>query len=126
MPIRRGSKKSTARILRVAEEIHKALAKEISAEMRDSPLGLLTITSVDISPDLKSAKIFVTQLSDDSKVRDSTISTLQEKAGYFRSCIAKEVRLRVTPRLEFVFDESIQRGAHLLNLINGVASADLE
>jgi ribosome-binding factor A len=77
---------------------------------------MLTLTSVDVSPDLSHAKVFFTLL--DKTKLDSTLAGLKRSAGFLRSQLARRVKLYSTPELRFVYDESVERGDHLSRLID--------
>jgi ribosome-binding factor A len=100
----------------VADLIQRELSELIRLEVRDPRVGMLTITSVDVSPDLSHAKVFVTLL-EKAKVKD-TLQGLQRAAGFLRSQLAHRMKLYTTPELRFVYDESVERGDHLSRLID--------
>ena len=77
---------------------------------------MLTITSVDVSPDLSHAKVFFTILEKE-KLKD-TLAGLKRSAGFLRSQLARRVKLYTTPELRFVYDESVERGDRLSRLID--------
>ena len=77
---------------------------------------MLTITSVDVSPDLSHAKVFFTLL-EKQKLED-TLQGLRRSAGFLRSQLARRIKLYTTPELRFVYDESVERGDHLSRLID--------
>jgi ribosome-binding factor A len=109
---------SRGRPKKVADLIQRELAGLIRLELRDPRVGMVTITSVDVSPDLSHAKVFVTLLQKE-KLED-TLQGLQRAAGYLRSQLARRMKLYTTPELRFVYDESVERGDHLSQLIDSV------
>ena len=109
---------SRGRPQKVADLIQRELAELIRLELRDPRVGMLTITSVDVSPDLSHAKVFVTLLQKE-KVAE-TLQGLQRAAGYLRSQLARRMKLYTTPELRFAYDESVERGDHLSQLIDSV------
>ena len=123
MSTKREFNQNIPRRARIAEEIHKSIAKTISTDLKGSQLGLITVTNVDVSPDYKNAKVYVTQLNDDTSP-EKTIDYLVNNATYFKSNIAASLRLRTIPRLNFIYDDSIQRALYLNKLIEGVSSED--
>ena len=123
MSIKREFNQNIPRRSRIAEEIHKSIAKIISTDLKGSQLGLITVTNVDVSPDYKNAKVYVTQLNDDTSP-EKTIDYLANNARHFKSNIAVSLRLRTIPRLNFIYDDSIQRALYLNKLIEGVSSED--
>ncbi len=121
MSTKREFNQSISRRARIAEEIHKLIAKIASTDLKGAIPGFVTVTNVDISPDYKNAKVYVTQLDDDTSP-EKTIEYLSNKSTYFKSSIAVSLRLRTVPRLMFLYDDSIQRALHLNKLIEGVSS----
>ena len=109
---------SRGRPRKVADLIQRELSELIRLEVRDPRVGMITITSVDVSPDLSHAKVFFTLL--DKKLLDETAQGLQRAAGYLRSLLAHRMKLYTTPELRFVYDESVERGDHLSRLIDSV------
>jgi len=103
---------------KVADLIQRELSELIRLEVRDPRVGMVTITSVDVSPDLSHAKVFVTLLEKD-KV-DDTLQGLRRAAGFLRSQLAHRMKLYTTPELRFAYDESVERGDHLSRLIDSV------
>ncbi len=79
---------------------------------------MITITSVDVSPDISHAKVFFTILEKD-KLED-TVHGLRRAAGFLRSQLARRIKLYTTPELRFEYDESVERGDHLSRLIDSV------
>ena len=109
---------SRGRPQKVADLIQRELSELIRLELRDPRVGMLTITSVDVSPDLSHAKVFVTLLDKD-KLED-TLQGLHRASGYLRSQLARRMKLYTTPELRFAYDESVERGDHLSRLIDSV------
>ena len=109
---------STARSARIADQIQRSLAELIRLELRDPRVGMLTITSVDVSPDLSHAKVFFTLL--EATKLDDTLHGLKRSAGFLRSQLAKRIKLYTTPELRFEYDVSVERGDRLSRLIDSV------
>ncbi|MHB1949283.1 MAG: 30S ribosome-binding factor RbfA [Gammaproteobacteria bacterium] len=110
------AKKGYSRIQRIGDLIQTALAEILQREAEDRNFGMVTVTSVSVAQDLSHAKVFVSIL-EDTKVKE-TIKTLNESAKYIRYELAHAVKLRVTPELRFVYDDSIVRGNRISSLIN--------
>ena len=107
------------RSARVGDLIQKALALILQQEMAHSQIGLVTITSVSVSPDLSYAKVYVSVLLGDGQGDvKSTIQALNRSAKAMRFNLAKAVKLLIVPELRFVFDESTAHGFHISNLID--------
>ncbi|MGB2885277.1 MAG: 30S ribosome-binding factor RbfA [Dehalococcoidia bacterium] len=115
---------STRRMARVNDVIRREISELLMREIRDPRLsGLLSVTEVDISPDLRCAKVFVSVMgSEEEKKRVE--QGLAAASGFLRRGLAERVTLRYIPELVFHRDESIERGSRLLELIDEVASND--
>ena len=106
------------RIDRVNNLIRQEISEMLHRHVKDPRLGsFITITRVATSADLKYAKIFVSQISNESS-RKEIINTLSAAAGFFRKELTKSLRLRHIPELSFHWDESIEEGARILELID--------
>ena len=103
------------RIGRVNEEIQRELSSLIRTVKDPRVHGLVSITAVDTTPDLRYAKIFVSVL-DKSDVKE-VVKGLRSAGGYLRRELGRSLQLRYTPELTFVADDSIAEGAHILELI---------
>lgn len=115
--------KEFGRNRRVADLVQRELAVCIQREMSDTALKFITISDVDVSPDLVNAKVYVTSLEDDLD-REEVAAELNNLAGHYRHLLAKKLSLRTVPRLTFVFDHSIERGRRLSDLIDSVSRHD--
>ncbi|MEW6690840.1 MAG: 30S ribosome-binding factor RbfA [Pseudomonadota bacterium] len=109
---------SGGRPRKVADLIQRELSELLRREVRDPRVGMVTITSVDVSPDLSHAKVFFTLLQAENRL--PTEKALQRAAGYLRSQLAHRIKLYTTPELRFVYDESVERGDRLSRLIDSV------
>lgn len=107
----------TGRMRRVNEVIREVLSDAISTEVKDPRIGFVTITGVDTSPDLRTAKVFVSVLGTDEE-RDDSLTGLQSSHGFLQGRIASELRMKRTPTLTFHYDESVERGARLSRLLD--------
>ncbi|MBT7167660.1 MAG: 30S ribosome-binding factor RbfA [Porticoccaceae bacterium] len=104
---------------RVSDAVQQELAVLIRDEVRDPRVGMVSVTDVDVSRDLAYAKIHVTFVGDHSqKEIDEAMAALNGASGYLRKLLAGSIKLRITPKLNFVFDESGRRGQHLTALID--------
>ena len=104
------------RIGRINEEIQRELSG-LMRSLKDPRLqsGLLTITHVDTTPDLRYSRIFVSAL--DKSQEKEMMKGLKSAAGYLRRELGSALKLRYTPELQFVADDSIQQGAHILEML---------
>lgn len=109
-------KKSNDRTRRIADLIQKELAQIIHREALDPRIRLITLTAVKVSPDYSLATVYV--VMPDEKDIKSLIKSLNESAKEYRHFLAKEVNMRTTPKLRFVYDESIAYSRKMGALIN--------
>ena len=101
--------KNTNRLGRVNEELKKVISQVINYELKNPDVtGMISVTKVKVTPDLKYAKIYVSVLN--SKNLKKTMEGLKESAGYIRSEVAHTVNLRITPELVFEYDDSLENG----------------
>ena len=105
------------RIGRINEEIQRELSSLIRAvkDPRVADAGMVSVTAVETTPDLKYAKIYVSALNKDSSAQ--LLKGLKSAAGYLRRELGHALQLRYTPELQFIGDDSIQHGAHILELL---------
>ena len=109
-------KKKSGRPQKLGDLIQREVSDLIRLEVRDPRVGMITIPSVDVSPDMTHAKIYFTVLEKD-KLQD-TLAGLKRSAGFLRAQLAKRVQMYTTPELRFVYDESVERGDRLSRLID--------
>ncbi|MFC1969284.1 30S ribosome-binding factor RbfA [Chloroflexota bacterium] len=106
------------RIDRINNLIRQELSELLHRQVKDPRLGgFITVTSVSTSADLKYAKVYVSQL-DTQANRQDVLSTLSTAAGFFRREMTKSLRLRRIPELSFHWDDSIERAARILDLMD--------
>jgi ribosome-binding factor A len=102
---------------RVNEAVREVLSARIAEGLNDPRIGFVTVTSVETSPDLRHARVFVSVLGDESE-RTQTLEGLASAHGLLQQGIARELRMKHTPTLQFVFDESIDRGMRISELLD--------
>ena len=109
--------KDYSRTLRVADQIQRELADLFDHEIKDPRVGMITITGVEVDRDYAYAKVFYTTLG--SKEDNLLVKKGLERAkGFLRSSLSHRMMLRTVPQLQFVYDESVERGVRLSNLID--------
>ena len=109
--------KNEARLGRVNEELMKALSQIITYELKNPDVtGMISVTRVKVTPDLKYAKVYVSMLN--SKSVEKTMQGLKDSAGFMRSQVARMVNLRITPELVFEYDDSIVYGEKIDAILN--------
>ena len=109
-------KRGQGRPQRLGDLIQRDLSELIRLELRDPRVGMITITSVDVSPDMSHAKVFFTVL--EKEKLQQTLEGLSRSAGFLRSQLAKRIKMYTTPGLRFAYDESVERGDRLSRLID--------
>lgn len=115
--------KRTRRSTQVADVIRAELSTILQRELNDPELGFLTVTEVELSPDLKFARVFVSSL-DKPKERQKALAALKHAAGRIRHLLAQRGGLRYTPELEFRLDETAERAATIDRLLQKVKTDD--
>jgi ribosome-binding factor A len=105
------------RLRRVADQIQKELSGLLQTELKDPRVGMITLTGVEVSPDLAHAKVFFTTLGD-AEALARTETGLKRAAGFLRSELGHRLKLRVTPEIRFIHDPSVEHGARLSKLID--------
>jgi ribosome-binding factor A len=105
-----------ARMRRVDEALREVVAAAVS-ELSDPRLGFVTVTGVETSPDLRTAKVFVSVLGDETE-RDATLDALRSSHGVLQSRIAAETRMKRTPTLTFHYDDTIEKGVRIFQLLD--------
>ena len=115
--------KASPRSRRVGEQIRRELAELIRDELRDPRLALVSMTSVQVSPDLAYARIYVTLLGDPAE-RAERVAELNRAAPLLRRELGRRMRIHTVPKLEFRYDEVVERGARLSALIDAAVAAD--
>ena len=103
------------RLLKVNEALREVLSAEI-ASLKDPRIGFVTVTGVEVSSDLRHAKVYVSVMGR-AKERERTLAGLRAAHGYLQDRIAAEVRIKRTPQLTFHYDESIDRGQRIETLL---------
>lgn len=110
-------RKNSIKNTRINQEVQKELSNLILFEVKDPRIAPMTsVSDVEVAPDLKSAKVFISVLGDAS-VKDATMKGLKNAASFLRSSLAKNLNLRNTPELRFILDESLEYGMHMNELI---------
>ena len=107
---------------RVNELLREVIAGEM-VRLKDPGLGFITITGVAASPDLRAARVYYSVLGDESE-KESTQSALDRSAPRVQQVVGQETRLKYNPRLEFVFDDSVEQGLRMEQILREIAEAD--
>lgn len=111
-----------SRTVRVAQSIKRVLAPLVSDWMRNTSGAMASVTSVDVSPDLKRSRVYVSLYGCDDSA--AVIAALKRRSGRFRHALSGELRLRSLPAIEFCLDESIEQGVKLSRLLEALEPGD--
>ncbi len=107
------------RCQRVGRLLKEEIGDIIENELKDSSIGFVTITLVKVSPDLRYAKAYFSVLGSEVQ-RKAAIEGLRRARNFIQAQLGKRIRLRYTPQVSFIFDDSIEYGAHILDLLRQV------
>ncbi|HEY6962230.1 MAG TPA: 30S ribosome-binding factor RbfA [Gaiellaceae bacterium] len=110
------------RMRRVNEAVRAVVAEGVG-ELKDPRIGLVTVTSVQVTPDLGEARVYVSVLGNERK-RRATLAGLESARGVLQARINRELSLRKTPTLSFAYDDAVERGVRMTKLIEDL-TADL-
>lgn len=114
---------SEARTHRLEAEIQRTLAALIAREVKDPRVGNVTITAVQVAPDMGTARVYFTPFASRSPATQ-VADGLNHAASFLRGALGRRLSLRHAPRLEFVFDETAEGAARLTSLIDRAVAAD--
>ena len=119
--------KEYSRSERVADAIQKELASVIRGQVRDPRVGMVSVNAVHTSPDLSSAKVFVTFVDNPQNLStEKRVALLNKASSFLRTQLARELTMRFVPQLKFVFDETIYRALEISDLIDRAVQQDEE
>jgi ribosome-binding factor A len=102
---------------RVNETIREVLGDAIATGLKDPRIGFVTVTAVDTSPDLRTARVYVSVLGDQHE-RERSLAGLRSSHGVLQAKIAGAMRLKRTPKLTFEYDDSLERGDRITRLLD--------
>ena len=113
-------RKNSIKNIRINEEVMHALAGIIRGEIKDPRIHPLTsVVAVEVAPDLKTAKAYISVLGDEKSQQD-TMAGLKSAEGYIRRALAKSINLRNTPEIKFILDQSIEYATNMSKKIDEV------
>jgi ribosome-binding factor A len=102
---------------RVNEAVREVLSARLAEGLKDPRIGFVTVTSVNTSPDLRHARVYVSVLGSEEE-RSSSLAGLEASHGFLQARVNDELHMKRTPRLEFVYDDSVDRGMRITELID--------
>jgi ribosome-binding factor A len=114
----------SSRLDRVNEEVREILAEEIQ-KLKDPRLGFVTVTGVKVTPDLRKARVFYTVLGEEKQHR-GTQAALRSARSHLRMILGREIRLKVTPELEFTEDNAAERGQRIEQILTQIHEEEHE
>ena len=114
-----------SRMRRINEVLREVVGAAISSDLSDPRIGFVTVTSVETSADLRTAKVYVSVLGSEEE-REETLSALRSSHGVLQTRIAAETRMKRTPTLSFRYDDTVAKGARISQLLDESPSPEPE
>src|SRR5256714_11877922 len=114
-----------ARMRRVNEAVREVVSAHIAEDLKDPRIGFVTVTGVETSVDLRSARVFVSVLGEAAE-REAALAGLASASGYLQQRVGEELRMKRTPTLAFVHDDSIDAGMRISKLIEDVSPQEAD
>jgi ribosome-binding factor A len=111
------------RTRRIEAELQRTLAELIAREVKDPRVGNVTISAVDLAPDMRNARVYFVPFASSHSPQEVRAG-LTRAAGFLRGAVSRRLGLRYAPRLQFVFDDNFDKAAALTDLINQAVSGD--
>ena len=117
-------RKNSIKNTRINGEVQRELSNIIRSEIKDPRIGIMTsVTAVEVTPDLKYCKAYISVLGDE-KAKEDTLAGLKSAEGYIRRKLAQTINLRNTPQITFVMDSSIEYGVKMSKMIDEITKKD--
>ena len=113
------------RVEKVQELMKQEVSKMLLRDIKDPRVGFVTVTQVELTGDLREAKIYVSIMGSEQQIEDSW-QGLQSALGFIRREIGKRIRLRFTPSISFALDKSLDYSAHIQELLNKINSEEMD
>jgi ribosome-binding factor A len=107
---------ATPRMRRINEVLREVVGAAIATDLSDPRIGFVTVTSVETSPDLRTAKVHVSVLGDE-QAREATLAALRASHGVIQAKIAAETRMKRTPTVSFHYDPTVEQGMRISRLL---------
>ena len=118
--------KEFSRARRVAQQLQQEIARILQREIKDPRVGMVTVSSIDLSRDLSYAKVYVTFFNidnDEDRIKEG-VAALDAASGYIRSLVGSAMKLRIVPELRFIYDNTLVEGMRMSNLVTEVSAKD--
>ena len=116
-------KRTSQRAQRVADQIQREVSQLLHDEVKDPRVGRVTLTGVEVSADLSHAKVYFSHLAGHEHAREA-VEALQHTAGFLRAELSHRLGLYSVPQLHFAYDDSIESGIRMTQLIDAAVAAD--
>lgn len=113
----------TDRLARVAENIKQTIGMMLEKEIKDPRIGFVTITGVEVSPDLRHARVFYSTLAKGGR-REGTEEGLESAKGYIRSELGKRLHMKRVPDVEWRYDTSVEAGQRIAELLRKIKGSE--
>jgi ribosome-binding factor A len=107
---------ASARMRRINEMLREVVGAAIASDLNDPRIGFVTVTSVDTTPDLRAARVYVSVLGSVEE-REATLAGLRSSHGVIQARIARETRMKRTPTLTFHYDDTVEKGVRISELL---------
>jgi len=114
---------TSRRVLKVAEAIREVVGMAILADLKDPRVQDVTVTYVEVTPDLRTAKVHVSVMGNETK-QQLSLRGLQSAAGYLQSKIGNRIETRYTPRIQFVLDQGVKQSIEITRILRQVLPED--
>ena len=116
---------STARMRRVDEAVRQVIGDAVAGDLKDPRVGFVTVTDVRTSPDLRHARVYVSVLgaggeASGAEEREASLAGLRSAHGYLQAQLARELRMKHTPTLEFIYDDTTDRALRVDALLDEI------
>ena len=115
------SKPTYKRAERVSDQMKQEIADILMRKIKDPRIGFVTVTDVEVADDLRNAKVFVSVYGED---KASTLKGLESASPFIRSELGRRMRMKFVPELLFRYDDSVERGAHIMELLHDIEDKD--
>jgi ribosome-binding factor A len=109
----------TRRTEQVGDLLKEELSRLLEREAKDPHIGFVTLTDVEVTPDLRTARVYFSVLGDEQAMQES-LEALERARGFLRRELSQRLTIRYVPELHFLLDRSIERGQHIANLLRQV------
>ena len=108
-----------SRVKRVSETLKEVLSEIIQLNLKDPHVGFVTVTGVEMTPDLKQAKVWVSVMGDEEETQN-TLKALKHAKGFLKAEVAKRVRLRYMPEMTFMLDETVRTSMRIEGILKEI------